>query len=94
MGLGKAMAKRKLRQGIGRSIRRASDKAVCWILDPRFPLPEALIRDRRRRLHQGLAVKHGGLALCIPRRFRVGLNPVFDKAEILAVKASDETEAA
>lgn len=30
--------KRLLRQGIGRAIRRATDKATIWIADPRFPL--------------------------------------------------------
>jgi ATP-dependent DNA helicase DinG len=78
----KADAKRRLRQGLGRAIRRADDKAVVWILDPRFPLPEAAVRDRRRRLHQGMAVGKSDLVLCIPRRFRTGIRPAFDRAEI------------
>ena len=34
-------AKRKLRQGFGRPIRKASDQASIWIADPRFPMHSA-----------------------------------------------------
>ncbi len=86
-------AKRRLRQGIGRGIRTASDRCCLWILDPRFPLPEKIVRDRRRRLGQGLAKGRGSLVMCIPKRFRVGVRPAFDCAEIFST-GDGVTEAA
>ena len=77
-------AKRKLRQGIGRAIRRASDQAVLWLLDPRFPLPDSLVRNPRFRLHQGAASRNRDLIQCIPTRFRTGARPAFDRAEVFA----------
>ena len=84
---GEAMAdaRRKLRQGIGRGIRRASDSCTVWLLDPRFPLPQGLLRVRRLRLTQGLASKHGALTKVIPRRFLDGRNSAYERATIFPV---------
>lgn len=80
--------KRKLRQGLGRGVRRADDSCTVWLLDPRFPVPETLVRQRRLRLYQGLAERRSSLAQVIPRRFRVGLFASFNNAEVFA--GSDE----
>lgn len=60
---------RKLAQGLGRGIRCETDSVRIWIADPRFPLPETLVRNPRRLLSQGKAIKHVDLAKGIPRRF-------------------------
>ena len=69
---------RKLAQGHGRGIRCETDRACMWIADPRFPLPEALVRNPRLLLSQGRAVGHIDLAKAIPVRFADG----FTAAEI------------
>lgn len=76
---------RKLRQGTGRAIRQASDVATLWIMDPRFPLPAALLA--RKLTHQGIATRRDWLAQCIPARFREGRAPAFDQAEIYPLRA-------
>jgi Rad3-related DNA helicase len=86
-------AKRKLRQGIGRAIRLASDQAVLWLLDPRFPLPDPLVRNPRLRLHQGAASRYRDLVQCIPARFRTGASPAFDRAEIFPWRSAAEAAA-
>lgn len=57
----------RLRQGIGRAIRKRSDAATIWIADPRFGLPDS-VADRE------LLVSHYPKApilhACIPKRFR------------------------
>src|SRR3546814_1944470 len=40
--VGANQMRRKLRQGIGRGIRRPNDSVKLWLLDPRFPLPATL----------------------------------------------------
>ncbi len=62
-------AVRRLAQGLGRGIRGPDDRVKLWIADPRFPLPDALVRDERSLLGQGLAARHRYLADAIPRRF-------------------------
>lgn len=76
-------ARRKLRQGIGRGLRAPSDSVTLWILDPRFPLPDAIIRDPARGLANRPGNSWSSFLACIPERFRAGLAPVFDRAEIL-----------
>ena len=74
---------RKLRQGIGRGIRRPSDRCKLWLLDPRFPLPASMTRDLRSRLNQGHAAKHSMLIGAIPLRFRKLRDNPFERAELL-----------
>lgn len=71
MGRLYAETRRKMAQGIGRGIRKSSDRVTVWIADPRFPLPEAIsssldpivleAKSRPERI---------ALAACIPMRFR------------------------
>ena len=79
----RADAMRRMSQGLGRALRRPSDRATVWILDPRFPLPDNLIRaNPRLRLNQGPADRHIGWMSCIPIRFRTGLGNAFERAAI------------
>jgi hypothetical protein len=73
---------RKLRQGIGRALRWSTDRTTLWILDPRFPIPDSMVKNRKLRLHQGQAEKHLDLFGCIPYRFRSGPAPTIDRASI------------
>ena len=66
---GRRDALRRLAQGLGRGIRGPEDRVKVWIADPRFPLPDTLVRDPRRLLNQGLAARNGDLSGAIPRRF-------------------------
>ncbi|MCY4468675.1 MAG: hypothetical protein OXC08_08120 [Thiotrichales bacterium] len=66
---GRRDALRRLAQGLGRGIRGPEDRVKVWIADPRFPLPDTLVRDPRRLLNQGLAAHNGDLSGAIPRRF-------------------------
>lgn len=75
-------ARRRLRQGLGRAIRRPEDHAIVWIADPRFPLPDDLVRDIRRRLGQGQAKRFLDLTATVPRRFRDGMKAPWPGAEI------------
>lgn len=83
LSAGRAAARRKLTQGIGRAIRQSGDKATIWLLDPRFPLPDALVADRRMRLTQGLAVGNSDLRSAIPSRFRDGIGAAYTTAKVL-----------
>ena len=76
-------AVRKLRQGIGRGLRRKSDRCKLWILDPRFPLPPNFVNAPRNRMHQGAAAKHANLAGAIPARFCFSRKSPFKRAELL-----------
>ena len=58
--------RRRLRQGLGRAIRAPDDAATVWIGDPRFPLPDVLVRDRRARVSQGLAAPFTSFIATIP----------------------------
>lgn len=69
---------RKLRQGIGRPLRRRDDKATLWVADARFPLPislrDAWIRkNRREKVGQG----DSSLLGVIPTRFRAKQPSIF-----------------
>lgn len=65
-----ASVRRRLKQGLGRGIRSATDDVTVTILDPRFPLPDRLAGNRKL----GQANRSGSsgwkLASCIPVRFR------------------------
>lgn len=78
---------RKLRQGIGRSPRRASDRPHLFILDPRFPLPDSYVNNLRNKTNQGLAASHARLAVTIPERFRVGRKSAYQKMTIYPDKS-------
>ncbi|MGH8463106.1 MAG: helicase C-terminal domain-containing protein [Pseudomonas sp.] len=69
---------RKLRQGLGRPLRRRDDRATVWFADSRFPLPLAL-RDAWLRKHRRVQAGTGDVALSgvIPTRFRDGPHQVF-----------------
>ena len=80
----RSAAVRKLRQGIGRGVRQKTDRCKLWLLDPRFPLPDAFIRNPRARIpHQGPAKNHANLAGAVPARFRLHRGNPFGRAEIL-----------
>ena len=70
---------RRLAQGFGRGIRAPSDRVKVWIADPRFPLPDTLVRNPRLLLSQGPAVRNRDLARAIPRRF----TDAYESAEIV-----------
>ena len=70
MGRRMEETRRRLRQGLGRAIRAPKDAATVWIGDPRFPLPDVLVRDRRARVSQGLAAPFTSFIATIPVRFR------------------------
>lgn len=78
-GRNRREAVRRLAQGLGRGIRGPEDRVRLWIADPRFPLPDTLVRDERSLLGQGLAARHRYLADAIPRRFV----DAYEYAEIL-----------
>lgn len=89
----KDSAERRLAQGHGRLIRSPNHRGDIWILDPRFPISEAVIR-RRFGSTQGPAAKHASLARALPSRFRIGPGNPFDKATIFTPTKIDETPAA
>lgn len=91
--LGKVMAdgRRKLKQGLGRAIRAASDTCEVWITDPRFPIPSRLLADPKL----GLAIRYPGykaFAGCIPDRFRRGLFPAYEEATLINIDNLAELE--
>ena len=73
--------KRKLRQGLGRPIRTATDQARYWIADPRFPRhPNSSIALRHpESLVYSTAKQFTGLHAVVPYRFDGAL----ENAEIL-----------
>jgi ATP-dependent DNA helicase DinG len=75
-------AAKRLRQGLGRALRGPDDKAKIWIADPRFPLPDAIVRDRRAGVSQGAAKTLTGLTAAIPLRFRAGMRETWSDAAI------------
>ena len=79
---------RRVRQGIGRAIRRAEDRALVTVLDPRFPVPEAVrqreLLDRPARPRKLVA---NALMEAVPRRFRRALD---DAAVIEPETATEE----
>ncbi len=78
-------ARRLLRQGIGRGIRAADDRATVWLLDPRFPGPESWSRAA------GLAAADGRFTAfrpCIPERFRAGPFSAYETARLFPADGS------
>ncbi len=75
-------ARRKLRLGIGRAIRAATDDGHVWITDPRFPLPGSLTDNPRLRLPPGDPY-HRTFSACIPERFRAGLFATYPQATLI-----------
>lgn len=71
---------RRVRQAIGRGMRSYQQSCDVWILDPRFPLPSAIIN--RGEATQKEAAKLLKLAEAIPERFRHGIRASWQKAEI------------
>ena len=72
--------KKKLKQGLGRLVRSKTDHGKVWILDPRFPLPQKLVSNRRARAYNDASFSH--FSDCIPERFRSGFDDVFSSAEV------------
>ena len=58
----------KMRQGIGRGLRSPEDRIKLAILDPRFPLPNDVLGDKRKRLNK--------FAACVENE---GRYKIFDK---------------
>ncbi|WP_050927821.1 ATP-dependent DNA helicase [Aestuariivita boseongensis] len=87
MAQSRADAKRRMAQGQGRGIRVRDDHCKVWILDPRFPIPEALRRNLRLRLAQGSAKEWTDFLSVIPERF-AGPFGSFRQAKILEASAA------
>jgi len=66
-----AKARRKIRQGIGRGIRRADDRVTVWIGDRRWPVPRDRVLAGTRVAQPKWA---GGMAKAVPDRFRAALD--------------------
>ena len=75
---------RRLKQGVGRALRRPDDEAKVWIADPRFPLPSALTRDPLKRIYSSRGV--ATLVGAIPTRFKVGALAPYNRAGIIKTK--------
>lgn len=74
-------ASRKLRQGIGRGVRCATDEVTLWMLDPRVPLPYSVAQ----RLGISCSADRRWFATfldCIPERFTTGLRGTLHEAQI------------
>ncbi len=71
---------RRVRQAIGRGMRSRQQSCAVWILDPRFPLPGAIVN--RGEATQKQAANFLKLAEAIPERFRQGILASWHKAEI------------
>lgn len=71
-------AKRLLRQGIGRGIRKEDDRCAIWLGDPRFPVPPTNSHLRQRascgKAVRGVARAHPGLLGAIPSRFQPAIS--------------------
>jgi ATP-dependent DNA helicase DinG len=59
----------RVRQGIGRAIRKNDDAATVWIADPRFPWPSKLAKDVSLSAPR-VGHKRKALLQSIPSRFR------------------------
>ncbi|AOG02940.1 ATP-dependent DNA helicase [Bosea sp. RAC05] len=78
---------RLLRQGIGRGIRRASDKVCVWICDPRFGMPGDLAAEKWLAVHPKA---HPSYLACVEHRFQ----PALAKAGIIPIPHSGKREQA
>lgn len=86
-----SQAKAQFRQGIGRPIRRASDKARIWIGDPRFPLhrksPIPMLHPSK--IYNSGVKRHEHMHECIPVRFENALvmaEVLLESGDIIGVK--------
>lgn len=75
-------ARLKLKLGLGRAIRSASDDVHLWITDPRFPLPSSFSDNPRLQLPPYDA-SHKAFSACIPERFRAGLFATYPQAALI-----------
>ncbi len=73
---------RKLKQGIGRALRRQSDKATLWVLDPRFPLPRELTADPTRMVYSSDGLPQ--LMKAVPTRFTSGPFSKYSQARVIS----------
>jgi ATP-dependent DNA helicase DinG len=80
---------RRLKQGIGRALRRPDDVAKVWITDPRFPLPTTLTRDPLKRVYSSRGV--ASLAGAIPKRFKAGALAPYNRAGIIKTSMTEAT---
>ena len=78
---------RRLKQGIGRALRRPEDVAKVWIADPRFPLPNALTRDPLKRVYSSRGV--ASLVGAVPKRFRTGALASYNRAEVIRTSVTE-----
>ncbi|WP_395009077.1 helicase C-terminal domain-containing protein [Undibacterium sp.] len=62
-------ARRKLSQGLGRGIRRDSDKVTVWFADPRFPMPDSLKDSLDPVVMNGSHKVFANMNTVIPKRF-------------------------
>lgn len=77
-------AQRRLAQGFGRGIRRASDKVTIWIADPRFPLPDTIAGSLDPIVMEAVPRKAmNTMAMSIPTRFR---SRAYPKAQLLTME--------
>lgn len=88
-----ASAKAQFRQGLGRPIRTASDKARIWIADPRFPLhPKSAIPGTYADQIRFSGVKrYAALHRSVPKRFDKALefaDVMLEFGEILKAKTA------
>jgi len=74
-------ASTKLRQGVGRGIRRPEDSVTIWIADPRFGLPKRIVQlhDPRVGIEEEIP---DHLRKAIPKRFNISL----EKAKVFTAK--------
>lgn len=88
-----ASAKAQFRQGMGRSIRAASDKARIWIADPRFPLhPSSKVPARyAEEIRFSFVRRYPAFHRSIPKRFEKALeyaDVMLESGEILKGKSA------
>ncbi len=76
---------RLLRQGIGRGIRKASDKVCVWICDPRFGMPSDLAAENWLTVHPKA---HPAYLACVEHRFQ----PALAKAGIIPTPSTGKSK--
>ncbi len=83
-------ARRKLKQGMGRGIRKEDDKVTYWFGDPRFPMPDELKDKLFRTMRVNFSRRqYPAMFMSIAPRFRDGVfakvlfGKVFDGEKLL-----------
>lgn len=61
-------ALKRFKQGFGRGIRKSSDNMTLWVADPRFPVPDALVKNTS--IPCRTVQSHKEFLYAIPYRFR------------------------